>query len=358
MSLRIMIRSVYRKLVPNAIRSRLTPIILNTIGRLSNNRGKEQHRVTFGPYNGDKVFYLIRVETDTFGLFAITSTVLDHIQYAKAKGWIPVVDMLNYYASSMQDTANKYRRNAWELYYEPLNEYSLSEVYKSRHVVLSSMLCEPYCKVRMAGYPHYDDEQLMYLHGFFEENIKIRQDILEEAERRYQQLIGGKKALGVAYRAQFTVLDQWDADWEYDHPKQSDLEEYAEDIKCTMMQEGYDCIFLATDDRKTADYFKETMNDKCIKMERKLFHHSDNDSDDGSKIFEEFEIEPTMQVYGKPVTFDREEIARDYLIETLILSRCDGLLASMSGNVKFALVWNGGKYRTVKIYNSGVMARE
>ena len=343
----IRVQGFYRRLLPEEIRNRITPIMVNSTKILPKNRGRGECRVTFGPYNANKTFYVIRTGQPFFGLFALTSTVIDHIQYAKRRGWIPIVDGWNYYNAVIQDVENKFKSNAWEYYYEPVSRYRMADVWNSKKVVLSSLLCEPYCKLRMAGYSKLTEENIKYLHDIFEQNIKIRKDIREEAERQYKKLIGGKRVLGVAYRAQFKLFEKENDILSYNHPKQAAEEQYYNEIDRLLEAGKYEYIFLSMDGREIFEKFKKRYGDKCIYLQRKLPHRNKK----GREQSVEFDFDKSGL---NRIDFETE--TRTYMIETLLLSRCAGLLASMSGNVKMALIWNNGKYDWKKIYFAGKMA--
>ena len=74
-----------------------------------------ERQKSFGPKNSDKTIYIIRSIDDkspfyigpVHNLLANYFYVLSHIQYAKTKGWVPVVDELNYPVyNSMEESIN------------------------------------------------------------------------------------------------------------------------------------------------------------------------------------------------------------------------------------------------------------
>ena len=93
--------------------------------------------VSFGELNKDKYFYLIKRSPGT-GLFSNVTFVLNHLIICKKLGFIPVIDMENFKTIYNEKNKVKNTLNSWHYYFEPLNQYTLEEVYKSRNVLISS----------------------------------------------------------------------------------------------------------------------------------------------------------------------------------------------------------------------------
>ena len=91
------------------------------------NYKKRERIISKGSEHPDKTFYLISYDYDTQGLFAIVKSVLSHVMYALDKGWIPVVDLKNYKCQYQQEG-----ENAWELFFEQPEGYSLEDIKKSK----------------------------------------------------------------------------------------------------------------------------------------------------------------------------------------------------------------------------------
>ena len=64
--------------------------------------------------------------------------------------FIPIIDMSNY--PTIYNEKKKYKTvdNSWNYYFESMNKYSLSEVYKSKNVLLSNPNFEKYMSLSMA----------------------------------------------------------------------------------------------------------------------------------------------------------------------------------------------------------------
>ncbi len=94
---------------------------------------------SFGNLNEDKVFYVIRRRPPGWGFFSNVFFILQGLQYANSKGYIPIVDMENYWIGELSSLKKiNGTRNAWCYFFNQVSQYSLEEVYKSKNVVLSN----------------------------------------------------------------------------------------------------------------------------------------------------------------------------------------------------------------------------
>ena len=73
---------------------------------------KHYHRFGFG----GKTYYIIRRADNRTGLFSLFNTNLGHIYYAVQRGYIPVVDMMNYENCYLEESKMGVE-NAWEYYF-------------------------------------------------------------------------------------------------------------------------------------------------------------------------------------------------------------------------------------------------
>ena len=98
-----------------------------------------EQKKTYGDLNSDKTFYVIRRQPPAYGFFSNFLYVCQGLIYADQRGYIPVVDMENYWIkelSSVRKINNTY--NAWCYFFEQTSDFSLKEVYSSKNVILSS----------------------------------------------------------------------------------------------------------------------------------------------------------------------------------------------------------------------------
>ena len=92
---------------------------------------------SFGDLNKDKIFYVIKRSPGT-GLFSNVTFVLNHLKICKNNNFIPVIDMDNFKTIYNENKKIKNTNNAWEYYFEKLNDFTLEEVYQSQNVFITS----------------------------------------------------------------------------------------------------------------------------------------------------------------------------------------------------------------------------
>lgn len=98
---------------------------------------REQSKV-FGELNPSIYFLVIRKRPPGWGFFSNVFYVLQGLQYAEQLQYVPVVDMENYFMSELSSLKPiNGTRNAWNYFFDNVSDYKLSEVYRSKNVLLS-----------------------------------------------------------------------------------------------------------------------------------------------------------------------------------------------------------------------------
>ena len=124
------------------LRNNLPKKVISIIPRyLSNRQIKsflEQHK-SFGELNPEKTFYVIRRTPPGWGFYSNIFFVLQGLEFAQKNGFIPVVDMENYWVGELSSLKKiNGTSNAWCYFFNQVSGYSLEEVYKSKNVILSN----------------------------------------------------------------------------------------------------------------------------------------------------------------------------------------------------------------------------
>lgn len=88
-----------------------------------------------GDKNPDKTFYVIWRNHYGAGFFSNYAFVMGHLLIAKEKGYIPIIDFENFKTLYNAKEPINGTENAWNYYFEPLNNYQLTEVYQSKNVL-------------------------------------------------------------------------------------------------------------------------------------------------------------------------------------------------------------------------------
>lgn len=279
-----------------------------------------ERRVSWGEENLDKTFFVVRRATCKVGLFSYVMTNMGLVRYAIDKGYIPVIDM--------QGNANTYleeeeigRKNAWEFYFEQPCGYTLEDISKSRNVILSNGLIG-----ENDLYPSHniirDKELCAEWKKFCSIYLKVKSDIEQQADELYRQLFGKDKVLGVLCRG---------TDYRNTRPKNHPVQpELGEIIKKAMkIQEEYGCawIYLATEDESIYQSFQSAFGDR-LKVTDAM-----RCSDTGMKNINDIAYLRERDKYLK---------GKEYLLNILLLAKCNCLVAGSVGGTYGALLMSEG----------------
>lgn len=288
---------------------------------------KRERKKSYGNENPEKTFYVISFDYDTQGLFAIVKSVLSHIMYATDKGWIPVVDLENYGCQYQQDGGN-----AWEQLFQQPCGYTLKDIQKSRQVIRSYYGMYPY-----NSYDFYVDvldrpEECKQIAETYKKYIKPQPKVLEYMEKTKRDLHIDSKTLGVLCRG----TDYLNRKPHY-HPRQPKPEIVIRDAWQIMEKNGYDSVFVATEDENVLDMFKKKFGNRIKYIEQPRLALLEN------------------QQYLSDIKTDvetRTQMALDYYTALYILSLCPALLAGRTAGTLGAVFMSEG-YEWTKFYNLG-----
>lgn len=337
---------LYKRIMPGEARRTINRAVLQGIGILPKYRDYVRQKKHFGKKNPDKTFYLIRIESTRFGLFAIVSYVLDHIQYAQSKGYIPVVDLKNYVVTCIQNKNDEHKKNAWEDFYKA-GEYSLEEVYESKNVILCNTLIEPKCRYLLSGYGLPKREDITYIQPYIERYLQLNEELKQRLDAECSRLLEGRgKVLGIALRREFSLLHDCNTSNASYHPNQVALETLVKVTNEYKKLWSCNSVFICTDDRETLEFLKKEIGEEGIALDRTMHHYCEGEEsllDIPRRFFCEYELSENDE------PMNEGDAAKEYLIETYLLSKCDCLLGGMAGNVRMALLLNNNKYEHVEI---------
>lgn len=303
-------------------------------GRLNKYRENylwRERKISWGEENADSIFYVIRRKPDADGLFAYVNTGLGLINYALKQGYIPVVDM--------QSTANTYlnsefigKENAWEYYFEQPKGYSIDDIKHSKNIILSGKETLKTC-----GYPGRSIVKDMKLRNMWKETansyLKVNKNLSHQADQLYRDLTEGRKTLGVLCRGTDYVNLK-----PKNHPIQPDVNEMIDKVAEIYRKGCYEYIYLATEDEEVYRRFKEKFENRLRVTEAKRY------SDTGMKKL------ATTEEFQKT---DKRKNGEEYLINILLLTKCDGFVAGCTGGTYGALILRRDPYEDEYIFDLG-----
>ena len=295
------------KFLKNSIRkfTLQTPKLLGDVKNKKEFNEPEIMFKSFGNLNEDKIFYVIKRSPGT-GLFSNVTFVLNHLKICKKNNFIPVVDMENFKTIYNENKKIYDTGNAWEYYFEKLNDFSLDEVYKSKNVLLTSD--------KFFHFFTYNMDLDSEITEILQEQVKIKK-VLFKSFKRISNIFKDQKILGIHFRGTSYKRSPG-------HPLPATKKQMFEITKNLIRDKKIDKIFLVTEEQNYLDFFCNKFPDKLIYI--KCCYRSDkNDA---------FEIYPRDR--------HRYKLGREALLETLLLSKCDYFVYLCSNVSSAAISFN------------------
>ncbi len=276
---------------------------------------------SYGPLNPDKTFYLIKQPVKENGLTALIDNVVGTKQMIRAlrPSFIPVVDLG--LANDPNQFAGASGEDVWGMFFEPLSDYSLKEVYNSQHVVLdmtSNLNMNPYMTEfvfsnRRAELQYGDD---------FRFNEKVRAHTDEVLGKVFPQDAG--RVLAVIVRGT-----------DYTAPKTAKYVPHGLTAEATLdkaigyVRDGaFDHVYLCTEDQDYFDLFMASeLKDKIISVDQRRIDYKKEEN--AGKLQLEIFAQERSDPYARTL---------DYIAVLEGLRRCKALLANVTcGAVTYAL---------------------
>lgn len=268
-------------------------------------------RASFGSRNPDRTFYVIRCPKSDLGFFGLYNYVVGKLRDANAMNAEPVVDWQYYPNDYLLEDRLVGRVNAWEYFFRPMSDVSLSEVYCSKNVIMSdsngrweSTLAET-----------EDAAALLESNRLIEKYIILNDATQKICDKEYCRLeMNSLRVLGVKLRGTDFMSSP------KSHSIVPDVELAVQIIEEKMAEwGGYDKIFIATEDETMFEQMKSIYGDRLLYNETLRFG-----STNGKWLNELFD-QP-----NDTLDYKRERML-EYLISIYLLARCDALIAPVVG---------------------------
>lgn len=267
---------------------------------------------------------------------SILRYVLNKLEIIKNTGreFYPVVDLGIY--GEINQFSDGDGANAWDMFFEPVLEFSVEDVYNSKNVLLA------YDGMKTKNPYLYEQDILADYPGLIKKYLHVKEDVLSFCREQYERVVPEGMAhyisvvgRGSDYNMQLTgKLSNY-----LIRPLTG--EQMLEKTKALFAKGGYDGIFLATEDKSVFDVFMAS------ELKKKIFHVEQErisyDPNDTSKRF-------LADIYKEKK--DRDGYAENlrYLSIIYILSRGTALLSTtLCGAAKMAWGFsqNGFEYMDV-----------
>ena len=243
------------------------------------------------------------------GLFSLYSSVLCHLHLADRHRLIPVVDFANF-ATEYNDAQFTGSMNAWEYYFCPVSDFELREVYSSKNVILSSIGYPQGYPMSVTGMPELQAVSAKY--------IRVLPDIWAQALRCYETDIKSHHVLGVHFRGQ----EMRTAPGHWFPPTKTQM---VEAIRRAIATGGFNRIFIVTEDAGYLEFLRRQFGQLIIA--------SDHYRTFGANAY---------RIY--PRQTHKYRLGREILVDTIILSLCNGFIGCTSNVAEGAIFLNAGNF--------------
>ena len=313
--------------------AREIPLVYRTLfftkSLLTNFDGREQKR-SYGSQNANETIYIIRPRTNGIeGLMALLNWVLQHVEYAERKGYIPVVDMINY-RTQYWDGKN----NIWELFFTQPSDIRLAEAYRSKKVVLSGYTYKDNLDSALLGNAIVRDKSIRTRYSdlfnkYFDLSAECKIILDKELEN-----IPVSECIGVFLRGTDYVKLR-----PVGEPIQPDADAVIDKIEEYRKHLGDIPVFLVTEDDEIYQRF--------VKRVRNLYIASFD------TFIKEYKGQDYLAFSGV-LPDNKIDLGRKYLAKIKLLSMCRYFIGSIASGSRAALIMNNNNYKSEYIFDIGL----
>jgi hypothetical protein len=263
---------------------------------------------TLGPKNPDKKFYIIWRDYYGAGFFSNYTFVMGHLLVAKKNNFIPIIDFQNFKTLYNEKEPINGTENSWDYYFEPLNSYSLEEVYQSQNV----LFCD-------GGYPKGYSFNLTEIEGAIEtsKEIKINKSVEDFIQH---SLKTDNTYLGVHFRGKELNLASG-------HPFGPTYKQLALNTKMLLKKYNLSKIYIVTEDIKAIEVLEKHFPNAVF--------YTDSYRSKAGNAYKELEARPNH----------RYQLGLEILRDAHLLAQCAGILYSNSNVNEYARLINYDQYK-------------
>ena len=276
---------------------------------------------SFGKLNEDKIFYVIK-RSPGAGMFSNITFILNHIKICKQYKFIPIIDMENFSSIYNERISFKNNFNAWNYYFENLNNYSLSQVYQSKNVLITDN--------KFFNFFSYNIDKDSDLAELLNSEIKVNKYI-EKCYTTIFKKFKNKKVLGIHFRGTSYKRSAG-------HPLPATKKQMFELTNKLLVENDIDNIFLVTEEKDYLDFFKKKYGNKLVYL-KSSYRSNKNDA---------------FKIY--PRNLHRYKLGREAVLEALLLSSCKYFIYLCSNissaSIGFNIEKNQKRYEINNGFNS------
>lgn len=292
-----------------------------------------------GEENRGAAVYKIWIDGGEAGFFALQRFVLDGLYVADVCGFKPYILITNtkYNRTSAVDD------NMFDYYYDQPC-YSSAVLNQSCCVIDFDLDHRRWLEDQfvtgdgmLSGY-EFKPELIERLAQIKQKYLHLNKTASSRLEKDYLKILDDRKTLGIHFRGNaFSIGFK-------DHPVGLVPEDYFEYID-EALRNGFEKIFVATDDSRALNGFKERYEEHIVCY------------DDTTRSTDSIDVHDHRDSYGK----DGQQIGYEVLRDMMTLSRCSGLICGKS-QVSFAVLIEKGardeSFEYIKVIDKGVYSND
>lgn len=288
-----------------------------------------------GVKTGKTPIYHIFMEESGSGFFADHNRLLAYLYFADRYQLAPVVEYTEKFCYAEENAVNR-TTNPFEYYFrqptgiglEELKEEGLAVRSRKENTSLADQLND-----KAGGYAR-SEKYMREMARISAKYIRLQDSVEEYISSEIRDLIGGRKTLGVHVRGT-------DFRRNYNgHPIVVRPEEYLDETR-KIVENGYDSVFLATDDSSAVGLFRKVFGDK-------LLYYPDVVRSDGDETVMKSAVKRENHHY---------KLGLEVLRDMYTLAACEGLIAGLS-QVSYASriqkLSEGKEWQDLRILDKGI----
>ena len=192
--------------------------------------------ISLGKKNPNKIFYIIN-RSPGAGLFSNLTFVLNQLKFCEDNRFIPIIDMKNFTTIYNEEKKVDNSFNAWDYYFERINNFKIEDVYKSSNLIFSSDKFQKNMAIDI------QDKKLKQVFN----KIKIKKKFTNEANIFFKKnFFRNDNILGVHFRGSSYKTARR-------HAYPSTISEMIDNIDQLIERYKYNKVFLVTEEQDYLD---------------------------------------------------------------------------------------------------------
>lgn len=306
------------------------------------NYAEREQMLKLGKIKTKNIFYIIRINNMSGGLFSLFNSVMSHINYCDKHGWVPVVDLKNYPNNYLKEEEIG-KINIWDVFFNQppsvLNlDITLESAYHCEGAILSCSRSTIDGSNLNAN--TIDDKNAFERYKFiFEKYIQLQQKIVINLQNYVELYLANNRVIGVSLRGTDYISSR-----PFAHPIQPTIEEAICLTREKLNEWNCDKVYLATEDASYVDRFKEEFSDKLVTFNRRYIKTDSNNQYE--TVFKQLKASVLSEDYNE------RDVGFDYIYSTLLVSKCTSAILSRTSVTPFILF--NGSYENLFIWDKGL----